>query len=485
MTELVTGYAGTPHISSDESGRGWAGIVGVKEYVMDVASLLECAIESANSVSVAPGEAFMEGRHITVPTTEILTIDSGSQGMKRHDIVGFLYSKDAATSVETATLTVIKGTPATEPSDPTLPSGSILEGATEAFMPLWRVPLDGLAIQTPQKLFATVESLDDLTSGYIRVVRLANGSIVYDDSTNVQLQTTDDSTSQAQWAFYSDGRLYCRTRTRSTTSASWGAWSSWYGITAQELQGITIGSGFSAFEVSSNGTLTVADGLTRFVFTSDGNVRVETRESTSAAWATKGYAFVTNSTNSQPHYVMAGPASGSASAPVTMRKLVADDIPSIPASKITSGTLPLARGGTASNNTGRAINTVFAGPASGSAGNASWRKLVANDVPNIPASKITSGTLAAARLPSVAQFDQLKVDSYDATDGLFFVHSAGGYSSAMWANKDQVHMQGNEVLRTGQFEYSFEWGGIYIRRRSRSSPSAAWGDWSAWTKVSS
>lgn len=67
------------------------------------------------------------------------------------------------------------------------------------------------------------------------------------------------------------------------------------------------------------------------------------------------------------------------------------------ASNITSGTLALARGGTASDNTARAINTVFAGPSSGSAGNASWRSLVAADIPNLNANKITAGTLARER----------------------------------------------------------------------------------------
>lgn len=77
--------------------------------------------------------------------------------------------------------------------------------------------------------------------------------------------------------------------------------------------------------------------------------------------------------------------------------LAASDIPSLAASKITSGTLALARGGTASDNTARAINTVFAGPSSGDAGNASWRKLVAADIPNHSTSKLTSGTLGIAR----------------------------------------------------------------------------------------
>lgn len=77
--------------------------------------------------------------------------------------------------------------------------------------------------------------------------------------------------------------------------------------------------------------------------------------------------------------------------------LAANDIPNLAASKITSGTLALARGGTAADNTARSINTVFAGPSSGNAGNASWRKLVAADIPSLNTSKLTAGTLGIAR----------------------------------------------------------------------------------------
>lgn len=77
--------------------------------------------------------------------------------------------------------------------------------------------------------------------------------------------------------------------------------------------------------------------------------------------------------------------------------LEAADIPNLAASKITSGTLALARGGTGADNTSTAINTVFAGPSSGSAGNSSFRALVAADIPSLAASKIGSGQLAVAR----------------------------------------------------------------------------------------
>ena len=47
----------------------------------------------------------------------------------------------------------------------------------------------------------------------------------------------------------------------------------------------------------------------------------------------------------------------------------------------------------------QAANLVHASPASGGAGLPTWRSLVAADIPNLDGSKITSGTVAIARLP--------------------------------------------------------------------------------------
>ena len=70
-------------------------------------------------------------------------------------------------------------------------------------------------------------------------------------------------------------------------------------------------------------------------------------------------------------------------------------IPNLAASKINSGTIALARGGTASDNSSRAPHTIFAGPSSGTAnGNASWRALVTSDLPTVSFTSLgtTSGT---------------------------------------------------------------------------------------------
>lgn len=93
------------------------------------------------------------------------------------------------------------------------------------------------------------------------------------------------------------------------------------------------------------------------------------------------------------NYVLAAP-NGSNGTP-SFRALVAADIPNLAASKITSGTLAITQGGTGAATA--AINTVFAGPGSGSTAAPSFRALVAADIPNLNASKITAGTLTVAR----------------------------------------------------------------------------------------
>ena len=91
------------------------------------------------------------------------------------------------------------------------------------------------------------------------------------------------------------------------------------------------------------------------------------------------------------------------------------DIPALDASKVTTGTFPDARIASSStwnaklstvtaDATSRAANTVYAAP-NGSAGTAVFRLLVAADIPSLDAGKITTGTFADARIASAATWN--------------------------------------------------------------------------------
>lgn len=99
----------------------------------------------------------------------------------------------------------------------------------------------------------------------------------------------------------------------------------------------------------------------------------------------------TGSATAQPFTVLAGPGVGPTAGAPGFRALVAGDLPNHSASLITSGILAVAQGGTGVSTS--AANTVFAAP-SGSSGAPVFRSLVSADIPNLDASKLTSGTLA-------------------------------------------------------------------------------------------
>jgi hypothetical protein len=161
-TELITGFADTPHIDAADDGALNAGILGNDNYVVQGGNQFAAVMRDANHITISTGEAVMAGRHVRVTSAEDVTIASGSQGLKRHDIVGFRYSRDSSTSVETAVLDVIRGTASSTPADPALPTGNILTGASSAFMPLYRVPLDGITVGTPVPLFNVLRPMAEL-----------------------------------------------------------------------------------------------------------------------------------------------------------------------------------------------------------------------------------------------------------------------------------------------------------------------------------
>lgn len=131
--------------------------------------------------------------------------------------------------------------------------------------------------------------------------------------------------------------------------------------------------------------------------------------------------------------------------------LAAADIPSLPASKITSGTLAIARGGTGAATAN--ANVVFAGPSSGSAAAPSFRALAAADIPGLAASKIASGTFDAARIPSLAAskiasgtLAAARIPSLSGEGKLGWVSLGSVTSNAAETNKLTLSLTGYEEL---------------------------------------
>lgn len=195
--ELVDGKAGVAHISSEDKAIIHQAKFSKSDVVYDWGDAFKCSMSSSNRATVGTGCASIQGLDWHITAAESVTISNGSQGMKRNDIICAHYHRDSKTGNENVSLTVLKGSPnATAAADPTIPAGKILSGAVDAYMPLWRIPLDGITVGTPVRLFTPRGGLwDSVTqSGEWVVVARPRGydaycvaSMIFKPNTNTSI----------------------------------------------------------------------------------------------------------------------------------------------------------------------------------------------------------------------------------------------------------------------------------------------------------
>lgn len=173
--EIVDGMTGTKHISSDDLSALNVATIGKADCVLKYGDDFKLTMESANTATLGTGVGMVGGKRFWNQAATSLTVQSGTQGQKRNDLVVARYAKTSA-GIESITPVVIKGTPTTgTAADPEVTANDLK---------LWRVPLDGISVGEPVKLFEPVASLATLgdsisdsktySSGAVNVVKRGN-----------------------------------------------------------------------------------------------------------------------------------------------------------------------------------------------------------------------------------------------------------------------------------------------------------------------
>ena len=194
--ELVDGKAGVAHISSEDKAIIHQAKFSKSDVVFDWGDAFKCTMGSANKAVIGTGCASIQGLDWHITAAESVTISNGSQGMKRNDIICAHYHRDSRSGNENVELVVLKGSPnATAAADPKVPSGKILSGAVDAYMPLWRIPLDGITVGTPVRLFTPRGALWDsvFQSGEWVVVARPRGYDAYSVASMIFKPNTNTS----------------------------------------------------------------------------------------------------------------------------------------------------------------------------------------------------------------------------------------------------------------------------------------------------
>ena len=151
--EIVDGMTGTKHISSDDLAALNTATVGKADCVLEYGDGFKLTMASANSATLGTGVGMVGGKRFWNQAAVSLTVQSGTQGQKRNDLIVARYAKTSA-GIESIEPVVIKGTPSADAAaDPEVTANDLK---------LWRIPLDGITVGTPVKLFSPVTPLATL-----------------------------------------------------------------------------------------------------------------------------------------------------------------------------------------------------------------------------------------------------------------------------------------------------------------------------------
>ena len=189
--ELVTGRKGSAHITSQQDRMKHQGTWGSGAYILQTGQMLEPQVQSSNEIRIRDGALMVQGALGTVKVNSYdpVTIQNGTQGMKRIDLICWQYTYDAEQDVESAEWVVIQGTPAeTDPQQPAYTDGDIQQGDSPVQVPVFAVELDGINVTGVTTLLPTAPTLEELNDKldekiivqrYSNIINVSNGQNSY------------------------------------------------------------------------------------------------------------------------------------------------------------------------------------------------------------------------------------------------------------------------------------------------------------------
>lgn len=118
---------------------------------------LTCTIINNNTVRLSSGQYSNQGYMLAVEggTTQDLTVQSGSQGAFRHDLVVASFVRGGGDTADTHVFAIVKGTDATTESgatDPTLQQDDLTSGGTNRQEAIYRLIINGTTLAAVERI---------------------------------------------------------------------------------------------------------------------------------------------------------------------------------------------------------------------------------------------------------------------------------------------------------------------------------------------
>ena len=152
----------TAEISAENMAAAFHAMIG-KSGIITAFNNLACTKISDNSVQLASGVYSLKGflMHVEAGTVATLTIDSGTAGQKRNDlVVAELVKNGGGGGIDTLQFKVVKGTSTSgTPVDPILTQQDVNGTGITRQEALYRIKLDGVTLTTIESISETIGSL--------------------------------------------------------------------------------------------------------------------------------------------------------------------------------------------------------------------------------------------------------------------------------------------------------------------------------------
>lgn len=153
---IYTPDSAAPHIYAEDDAQIHRALIGSSGITL-ADNQLACTVVNDNKVRLASGLYSMQGYMLAVQagTTEDLTVDSGSVGAYRHDLVVADFLRGGGDTADTFEFKVLKGTNANSASaatDPALVQNDLPTGGSHRQEVLYRLVINGTEIGAVERV---------------------------------------------------------------------------------------------------------------------------------------------------------------------------------------------------------------------------------------------------------------------------------------------------------------------------------------------
>ena len=165
--KIMTGKTGTPHVTSQQFRQYVESTVGQESYILASGENLEPELQTNNLLKIRSGMMSHHGNLsvVDIGTYDEVTIQNGTQGMQRIDLVVNRYTRNEGTGIEENAWVVIQGTPAaSNPQVPAYTEGNLQEGDLVDDCPVFEVHLNGINVTKVVKLLEVSPDIPTLNA---------------------------------------------------------------------------------------------------------------------------------------------------------------------------------------------------------------------------------------------------------------------------------------------------------------------------------